>query len=1303
MLIRRLVVLATVLVLARVAGAQTLSRGPFMQNPDALTTTMTLEWWTDVAGNSTVEYGTTPALGSSITVGQAASCEIGAAGTCHIVQLTGLLPGTRYYYRLLVNGLQVLATTYFQTMRAPTDTGDILFTVIGDWGQNSSAETNVANNQNAADPPLLMTVGDNAYTNGTQSDWDNNALIPAYENQLLRRAVFMTTLGNHDLNSVGASSWQSSVEIKMMLNPRNAPAGQEERFYSFDDGDAHFVVLDANSPAIGSTQNNWLATDLATTTRKWKFVFLHQTPYSCANGIASIGSDMNVRNSWGPLFEQFGVDIVFDGHDHIYERSNVVDDYVVGGGSGSDGLGTRYLMTGGGGATLDSSASADGGGPYRQPLFGSKTYCPWLANSCPNGVAGQYCSFALFHHTEVKITSDTTLTLRAIDQNGNVFDTLTITKGAVCGNGTTESGEQCDQGLTNGTPGSCCTASCQFVSAGTQCRASAGLCDVAETCTGSSPTCPANGFAPSTTVCRSAAGLCDVPETCTGSSAACPANGFASSSTVCRPSAGLCDVAETCTGTGAACPADGKSTGLCRAAAGVCDLPEFCDGVGNDCPPDAKSASVCRGAAGVCDLPESCDGVGNDCPPDAKSTAVCRGSAGICDVPESCDGVGNDCPADGFLSSSTVCRGSAGVCDPAETCTGSGAQCPPDGKSTAVCRAAAGACDAAESCDGVSNDCPADVLAASGTVCRPAAGGCDVAETCSGSSAACPADALASSGTVCRAASGACDVAETCSGSTAACPADGLAASGTVCRPAAGDCDLAETCTGSSAACPANAFAPSGSVCRPAAGACDVAETCSGSSATCPGDVFAASGTTCRAAAGVCDLAETCSGTTAACPADAKSTAQCRAAAGGGCDVAESCNGVGNDCPANGFAPSGTVCRPASGECDVAEACTGTSAACPPNLFAASGTVCRPAAGACDVAETCSGATSICPVNALAPSGAVCRPAAGVCDLAETCSGTSVSCPADMKSTAQCRASGGVCDPAESCDGVSNTCPADVRSPSGTVCRAAVDLCDVSETCDGVSTGCPPDQIAPSTYACRPSASPCDVAEFCTGTGTACPADVGEPDTDGDGVCDATDNCPTTPNPAQADADGDGLGDACDPCTNGVAVANPKVTITKLITGPSDDRLTFKGDMVFPYPFSPPLAPANKGARVLLVNGTGTTLLDVLIPSGFYNSVTRIGWKLSSSGMWTYSNPGGVQGITKVVLKPMSSAAGLIKFSVTGKNGNWPVTPQTLPVHGTMVVDAPAAASGQCGEASFPGPPGPSCLLNANGSTLHCK
>ena len=96
----------------------------------------------------------------------------------------------------------------------------------------------------------------------------------------------------------------------------------------------------ASTPTARATppRRDWLANDLATTTRKWKFVFLHQTPYSCANGVASIGSDTTVRTTWGPIFEHYGVDIVFDGHDHIYERSIPLDDFADADGTpGSDG------------------------------------------------------------------------------------------------------------------------------------------------------------------------------------------------------------------------------------------------------------------------------------------------------------------------------------------------------------------------------------------------------------------------------------------------------------------------------------------------------------------------------------------------------------------------------------------------------------------------------------------------------------------------------------------------------------------------------------------------------------------------------------------------------------------------------------------------------------------------------------------------------------------------------------------------------------------------------------------------------
>jgi hypothetical protein len=410
------------LAMAAAASAQTITRGPYIQNPQALPTSATFVWWTDVAGDSTVEYGLTPALGSSMNVPQAGSCDVGSAGTCHTVTLTGLSPGTLYYYRLLTNGNQVQATNYFNTMQTPADP-DITFAIIGDWGQGTSGEAQIANLVNLANLPMLLTVGDNSYPNGTQSELDNNAM--AYYQVPLQRMFYFPALGNHDLNAVGgASGWPNSAHIKTFVLPTNSP--EPERYYYFEHGDALFVVLDSDG-CCTAQQTTWLDNLLSSSPRRWKFVFYHHTAYSCANGIASLGSDENLRDTWGPIFEQYA-DVVFHGHDHIYERTQVMDEYLANGSPGSDGKGTVYIMTGGGGATLDQDAKINGSGqPYRQPFFFSPVeICYWLDQDCPGG-PNNYCSFDRYQYTQVSIVGDT-LTLQAIDNGNNIFDTFTITK-----------------------------------------------------------------------------------------------------------------------------------------------------------------------------------------------------------------------------------------------------------------------------------------------------------------------------------------------------------------------------------------------------------------------------------------------------------------------------------------------------------------------------------------------------------------------------------------------------------------------------------------------------------------------------------------------------------------------------------------------------------------------------------------------------------------------------------------------------------------------------------------------------------
>ncbi len=634
-----------------------------------------------------------------------------------------------------------------------------------------------------------------------------------------------------------------------------------------------------------------------------------------------------------------------------------------------------------------------------------------------------------------------------------------------------------------------------------------------------------------------------------------------------------------------------------------------------------------------------------------------------------------------FRASGQTCRATAGVCDLAETCNGASGTCPADLKSTALCRASAGFCDVAENCNGVGNNCPLDQFQPGSLNCRASAGACDPAENCTGFSANCPADAKRPNGFVCRTSAGFCDVAETCDGSSDSCPADGFQPSSVTCRAAGGDCDVAETCTGSSAACPSNDVVPAATVCRGAAGICDEAETCDGINVDCPPDAFLGS---------------------------TSGVFVCRSAAGD-CDIQEACDGSGINCPADAKQPSSTICRASAGACDNLETCDGVTDNCPVDAFKSSSVVCRGSAGTCDVAENCTGSGPACPADAFQPSSTVCRAAAGACDVADNCTGSSATCPADAKSTAVCRAAAGLCDVAESCNGVSNTCPTDTLQPNGFSCRPSAGSCDIAESCSGLDANCPADSVMGAFVVCRPSTGACDVAESCDGVSGVCPTDLGGADGDGDGTCDATDVCPLVADPGQADGDGDQIGDACDPCNNIVPTTQVKtqLSILKLLTPPGDDRLKFKGSFAS-VPTSPTINPVTKGVRVVVTDAVGNTVVDATIPAGAYNASQKAGWKANGAGTsWVYKNSGTiiplVNGINKVSLKKQKTV-GLYKFTVGGKNGSYGFSTANLPLTGTLVIDAPLATTGQCGEALFPGPaPFPRCTLTAGGNTVKCK
>ncbi|MBN8611495.1 MAG: hypothetical protein J0L92_12960 [Deltaproteobacteria bacterium] len=196
--------------------------------------------------------------------------------------------------------------------------------------------------------------------------------------------------------------------------------------------------------------------------------------------------------------------------------------------------------------------------------------------------------------------------------------------GTDCGGGSTCNGlgtctSSCMEGAPCATSNPCAIGAMQCAGtprcvdatprpAGTVCRASAGPCDVAETCEGT--TCPVDGFLGASTICRASASSCDQDDACNGASAACPSDAPRPAGTVCRASTSVCDAAESCDGSSLECPTDGfaPNTTACRAATGPCYGTALCTGTSTSCPPnppvDGESCGPCGAtcSGGLCRL-----------------------------------------------------------------------------------------------------------------------------------------------------------------------------------------------------------------------------------------------------------------------------------------------------------------------------------------------------------------------------------------------------------------------------------------------------------------------------------------------------------------------------------------------------------------------------------------------------------------------------------------------------------------------------------------------------------------------------
>ncbi len=303
---------------------------PYLQF--ATRTSITIMCETGEATDCEVKYGPTypPTL----------SARSAKADAMHEIPLANLLPNTKYFYQVSCatadgKALKGKPGTFGTAVDA---TDAYSFCVIGDTQRNPAATTRVAKVMWERRPNFVLHMGDVVDDGAAKWQWTGDLFKPCQE--LFARVPVYPCIGNHEKNH--------AQYYKYFSLPK------PEYYYSFVYGNAEFFSLDTNkSVAPDSPQYEWLDKALAKSTAKWKVCYHHHPCYSSDSD--DYGDTWKGKSSFGAprhkvlltLYEKYNVDLVMNGHIHLYERTHPVK------GGKVDPKGVVHITSGGGGGGLE--------------------------------------------------------------------------------------------------------------------------------------------------------------------------------------------------------------------------------------------------------------------------------------------------------------------------------------------------------------------------------------------------------------------------------------------------------------------------------------------------------------------------------------------------------------------------------------------------------------------------------------------------------------------------------------------------------------------------------------------------------------------------------------------------------------------------------------------------------------------------------------------------------------------------------------------------------------------------------------
>jgi predicted phosphodiesterase len=208
----------------------------------------------------------------------------------------------RHLILLLAGMGLILESGHAQELLLPLKEKSVRFAVIGDSGTGKKGQYEVAQRmveyRQRFPFEFVIMLGDNIYGTNSSSAYTDKFELP-YKPLLDEGVKFYAALGNHD---------NPDQRLYKLFNMQN-------RYYTYTKGDVRLFALDSNY--MDPEQLKWLERELQNSGSPWKICYFHHPLYSSG---ATHGSSTDLRALLEPLFVKYGVNVVFAGHEHFYER-----------------------------------------------------------------------------------------------------------------------------------------------------------------------------------------------------------------------------------------------------------------------------------------------------------------------------------------------------------------------------------------------------------------------------------------------------------------------------------------------------------------------------------------------------------------------------------------------------------------------------------------------------------------------------------------------------------------------------------------------------------------------------------------------------------------------------------------------------------------------------------------------------------------------------------------------------------------------------------------------------------------------